>query len=92
MKRLFGENSEIEPEQITCEGCRGSPRVHWSPDCGILLCCVRKQVRACSECSEMVCHKLREFYASGHEEAKANALRQREVGLEEWWKEERNPK
>jgi hypothetical protein len=91
VKQIFGEKRDIKPEQITCEGCRGSFALHWSPDCKILRCSTQKHVRTCSECSQLICPELNGFYAEGHEKAKTNALRQKEVGLEEWWKEQKNP-
>jgi len=88
IRDLFGEDSDIKPEQITCGGCGGDPSIHWSPDCRIRLCAHGRGLTACSQCPEFPCSKLEGFYAEGYEEARRNALRQREVGLEAWWREE----
>jgi len=85
-KSLFGENTDIEPEKITCDGCHGRLDVHWSPDCKILQCAQEKELTACSQCSEFPCQNLKAFYSKGYEKAQQNALKQQEIGLETWWK------
>lgn len=87
-KEIFGEDTEISPEKITCEGCGGSLDVHWSPDCSIMLCTHEKGLLTCSQCREFPCPDLEAFYSKGYEKAKQNALRQKEIGLEAWWREQ----
>jgi len=86
---LFGEGTEIPPEKITCGGCGGPLDVHWSPECKVMLCAHGRGLLACSQCREFPCPDLEAFYSKGYEEAKENALRQREVGLEAWLRERR---
>ena len=81
-KDIFGENGRAE--QITCDGCRGAMDVHWSGECKIMLCTSERELLACSECAEFPCETLEEFWAKGYESAKENALRQKEMGLENW--------
>lgn len=88
VREMFGEKSDVKPEQITCEGCRGNPKVHWSADCKILTCSKAKGAQACSQCTDFPCPTLDVFYTTGHKKAKANALRQKEIGLEAWWNEQ----
>jgi hypothetical protein len=88
-KSLFGENTNIEPEKITCDGCGGRLDMHWSADCKILQCAKEKRLTACSQCSEFLCQNLKAFYSKGYETAQQNALKQREIGLEAWWKSQR---
>lgn len=83
-KDIFGEDAEVKPEQIACDGCRGAMDVHWSGECKIMLCIREKELLACSECAEFPCETLEEFWAKGYESAKENALRQKEIGLENW--------
>jgi len=85
-KSLFGENTTIGPEKITCEGCGGRLDVHWSSDCKIMQCARETKLVTCSQCPEFPCPNLKAFYARGYEKAEQNALKQREIGLEAWWK------
>jgi hypothetical protein len=84
VKDIFGENTDVKPEQITCDGCRGAMDVHWSGECEIMLCSREKELLACSECVEFPCETIEKFWAKGYESAKKNALRQQEIGLENW--------
>jgi len=88
-KRIFGENTDIGPEKITCDGCGGRLDIHWSGDCKIMRCAHGRKLVACSQCSEFPYPDLKAFYVKGYEKAKRNALRQREVGLEAWWREQK---
>jgi len=87
IRAIFGEDSDVKPEQITCDGCGGRLEIHWSPDCGIMRCAHDRGLLACGQCPEFICLDLEAFYSTGYEKAKQNALRQREIGLETWWKE-----
>lgn len=46
-----------------CEGCRSSrEKLHWSPDCPILKCCLDiKNLENCSECEDFPCDEYREW-------------------------------
>lgn len=83
-KDIFGENTDVKPEQIRCDGCRGAMDVHWSGECEIMLCSREKELLACSECAEFPCETIEKFWAKGYESAKKNAFRQKEIGLENW--------
>jgi hypothetical protein len=84
-KSLFGENTTIGAEKITCDGCGGRLDIHWSSDCKIMQCVQERKLVACSQCSEFPCPNLEAFYARSYEKAEQNALKQREIGLEAWW-------
>lgn len=88
VKAIFGEDTEVAPEQITCDGCGGRLDVHWSPDCRMMQCVHDKGLLACSQCPEFPCPDLEAFYTKEYENAKQNALRQRDIGLDAWWKEQ----
>ena len=92
VKAIFGEDTEVVPEQITCDGCGGRLEVHWSPDCRIMQCAHEKGLLACSQCLEFPCPILEAFYTEEYEKAKSNALRQREIGLEAWRREKQELK
>jgi hypothetical protein len=85
---IFGKDTEILPEQITCEGCGGKLDIHWSSGCEIMLCAHEKDMISCSQCNEFQCPKLGTFYSKGYWKANENALRQQKIGLEAWWKEQ----
>lgn len=89
---IFGEDTDVAPEQITCEGCGGRLDVHWSPECKMMWCAHGKGLLACSQCQEFLCPDLEKFYSTGYEKARQNAMRQREIGLEPWWKEQQKSK
>jgi len=54
----------------------------------MMQCAHDKGLLACSQCTEFLCPDLEAFYTKEYEKAKQNALRQREIGLEAWWKEQ----
>lgn len=87
-KAIFDEDTEVAPEQITCDGCGGRLEIHWSPDCKMMRCAHERGLFACSQCPEFPCPDLETFYSKGYEKTKQNALRQREIGLEAWWREQ----
>ncbi|HQJ57363.1 MAG TPA: DUF3795 domain-containing protein [Caldisericia bacterium] len=54
-------NEKVKIEDIHCLGCRGDRKMHWSPDCWILECCVdKKKLEFCYECEDFPCDKLTE--------------------------------
>jgi hypothetical protein len=73
--------AEAVQRRMTCRGCQGDRTVHWSADCGILLCCVdERNLSHCGECAEsMSCGKLEAFANDGqaHHKAAVMSLRRR---------------
>jgi hypothetical protein len=54
--------TEILARRMYCQGCHGDRRLHWSPDCWILQCCVdNKGLSNCAECEAFPCDRLREW-------------------------------
>lgn len=61
-KEELGE--DVDPGDIHCGGCLGDRKIHWSPDCWIMLCCVdAKGLEHCYECGDFPCEKLEEWAA-----------------------------
>lgn len=56
-----------------CEGCRSSrERLHWSPNCKILKCCVdKKELKFCCECPEFPCEIYEEWVVESKNHQKA---------------------
>jgi hypothetical protein len=54
-KSIFSEDTEIKPETITCDRCRGSLEIHWSPNCNLRMCAEEKGHRYCFQCEDFVC-------------------------------------
>jgi hypothetical protein len=53
---------EIIDRSMYCTGCRGDRKIHWSPDCRILNCCVDKNgYEFCYQCSDFPCNMLVEW-------------------------------
>ena len=77
-------------EKGECQGCRGPLDKHWSPDCKVLACVKEKGYKTCAECPESeTCEMLQSFYASGdYKSAQQTLERIREVGVEQWAKEQ----
>ena len=95
MVEWFKEKSDtiIEPEQITCDGCRGLPESHWSPDCKMMKCAKERGHVYCFECDDFPCEKLEEFSRDGvahHARTVENLKRMRETGLDNWIKKEKS--
>lgn len=64
---------EVVGKAPYCLGCRGDRRVHWSPDCWILKCCVDDRgLDHCSDCNEFPCRELQEW--SQRSEGYSNAF------------------
>lgn len=87
---IFGEDTEVFPEQITCEGCGGRLDVHWSQECEIMRCAHEKGLIACSQCQAFPCKELETFYSKGYGKSKENAHKQQKIGLEAWWREQQS--
>lgn len=85
-------NLTLKPEQITCEGCRGSLDTHWSSDCKMLLCEKNKKLEYCFQCEDFPCTNVNEFASDGvshHKRTVENAKRMKEIGLETWIAEQK---
>ena len=53
------KNMDLKIEDIHCSGCKGNRAKHWSPDCGILQCCVdTKGLDFCFQYENFPCEKL----------------------------------
>ena len=93
MVEWFKEKSDtvVEPEQIMCDGCRGPLEHHWSPDCKMMKCAGERGHVYCFECDDFPCEKLEEFSrdcVAHHARTVDNLKRMREIGLDDWIKEE----
>ncbi len=80
-------HENIESDQVSCEGCRGSLDNHWSPECRILLCAKNKGIKYCFQCGDFPCTVLDEFGSDGishHERTVENLKRMKEIGIEAW--------
>ncbi len=80
-------NEIVKPEQVRCEGCRGSIEMHWSLDCRMLSCARSKGVNYCFECDDFSCEILNAFASDGvshHRRTVENLKRMKEMGIEEW--------
>jgi hypothetical protein len=85
-------NVTLKPEQITCEGCRGSLDTHWSSDCKMLLCAKNKGLDYCFQCEDFPCTNVNKFASDGvshHKRTVENAKRMKEIGLETWIAEQK---
>lgn len=66
--------TDIKPEDIHCNGCKGNREQHWSADCYILRCCIDgKHLDNCSQCNEFPCEYLINW--SNQNERYSNALK-----------------
>jgi hypothetical protein len=75
-------------EQLTCTNCKTA--LH--QDCCFVTCCTAKGFSNCSECPELPCEEITKFANDGykhHATTLPNLLRIREIGLEEWLKEQK---
>ena len=85
-------NEIVGPEQITCDGCRGSLEVHWSPECKMMLCASEKGLQYCFLCEDFPCAAVKGFASDGtshHERTVNNAKRMKEIGIEAWIEEQK---
>ena len=77
----------IKPEQVRCDGCRGSLEAHWSPDCEMMLCARKRGIQYCFECEDFPCLLIERFATDGmehHRRAVERSKRMKEIGLEAW--------
>jgi len=81
----------VNPEQVRCEGCKGSLEAHWSADCKIIQCAKKKSLQYCFECQSFPCKILNDFASdrvAHHKRTVENLKRMREIGLEAWIEEQ----
>ena len=57
-------NSDINKEQINCDGCRSEGRkfFYCSDICEIRKCCLEKDMVNCAACDMYACDKLNKFF------------------------------
>lgn len=70
-----------------CEGCRGNPDKHWSPQCEFRPCAEAKGLRYCFQCDEFPCKKIQAFAEDGydhHRIAVENMKEMKKIGLQKW--------
>lgn len=80
-------NRTVKPEQIRCDGCRGSLDTHWRPNCKMMLCARKKDVEYCFQCQKFPCTFLEEFSSDGtphHKRTVENLKKMKEIGIEAW--------
>ena len=85
-------NEIVKPQQIRCQGCRESLDTHWSPDCKMMLCAMKKGVQYCFQCVDFPCPTVNEFGSDGtshHERTVENSRRMKKIGIEAWIKEQK---
>ncbi|MDD1767558.1 MAG: DUF3795 domain-containing protein [Methanomassiliicoccales archaeon] len=77
-------------EEIRCDGCKSADVMFWCRQCRIKKCASGKGLEFCSECSDFPCRLVLEFEASrSHHEGVARELRRiREVGVDDWVREQ----
>ena len=80
-------NETVKPEQVRCNGCRGSLDAHWSPDCKMRLCASKRGFRHCFQCKDFPCAIVNEFSSDGishHKKTIENMKKMKEIGLNAW--------
>lgn len=85
-------NEAVKPEQIKCEGCRGSLDAHWSSDCKMMLCATKRGLQYCFQCAEFPCAEVNKFSLDGishHKRTVENSKRMKEIGIEVWIAEQK---
>jgi hypothetical protein len=85
-------DEDIKPDQVGCEGCRGSLSVHWSPECRIILCARNREIEYCFQCTDFPCTILAEFSSDGishHKRTIENLKRMKQNGIKAWIDEQR---
>lgn len=65
--------SEIINNGDYCEGCRSDrAKIHWSPDCPLLICCIdERNLDNCSECRDFPCKEYKKWMEQGSHHKKA---------------------
>lgn len=87
------ERSQIlKPEDVRCNGCRGSLKFHWSSDCKMMLCAKKRGMQYCFQCRDFPCTLLKEFSSNGishHKRTVENLKRMKEIGITAWIEEQK---
>jgi hypothetical protein len=82
----------LNPDDVRCDGCRGSLAVHWSADCKMMLCAQKKGIQYCFECPDFPCLLLREFSSDGvphHRRTVENLEQMKARGIDAWIDEQK---
>jgi len=85
-------NKTIKPEQVRCEGCRGTLDTHWSSDCKMMLCAKNRELQYCFECEDFPCINVNKFSSDGashHKRTIENSKRMKEIGIDAWIREQK---
>jgi hypothetical protein len=88
-KAIFGEDTKIDPDSITCDRCRGSLDRHWSGDCKLRICAEERGYRYCFQCDDFICKKLVEFSKTHHGRTVDNMKEMKKIGLYNWLKKQK---
>ena len=86
--RAAREVFHCQPEEIRCQGWRGSLDHLWSPQCQIRACTRERGIVFCHECADFPCDELVALSADRRDIPLANLRRLAEVGLEVWLAEQ----
>ena len=89
---IFGDDTDIKPEAIACDTCRGSVETHWSPNCHVRTCAEEKGHTYCFQCAEFVCDHLRDFSGDGpdhHRRTVDNLKHMKAIGVAAWLRKQR---
>lgn len=74
----IGDDEGVEEaleKEMYCKGCPGDRKIHWSPDCHILKCCVDQHgLNNCSQCVDFVCDYLSSWSQKSEKYARAVEL------------------
>ncbi len=85
-------NEILTPESIACIGCRGSNDVHWSSDCMMRTCALRKNRKYCFKCPVFPCSIVNKFCSDGmdhHRRTIEKSKKMKKIGLKAWVKEQK---
>ncbi len=77
-------------EDIRCDGCKSAEVIFWCSRCRIKECAEGKGLEFCFECRDFPCGVLLEFEGSAehHEGVIQELKRIREVGVDDWLREQ----
>ena len=85
-------NQILKPEDVRCDGCRGSLETHWSSDCKMMQCAKKRGIQYCFQCRDFPCTPLEEFSSDGishHKRTVENLKRMKETGINAWTEEQK---
>ena len=89
----MSSRQQMTRDNLQCDGCLAQGHLTpWCRQCAIRLCPDDKPgVTRCSDCSDFPCSRITTFNNDGmrhHAEVLANLCRQREIGVNEWLREQ----